>query len=202
MIKSPITTSTEYQGLPLLEFKNNMGYYNQVLDRINERIESSLNRTSQCLVVRLVVNFPVDINATSDNSCFQYFIEEYRRYLGGKLLHYLWVREQHYSHNQHYHVILFIDGNKIRYFRCPSKAEDLWSNAINKFHNINFTGTGLIHQCSAYLNNIPMNHGMLIQRGDVPIMHEVFRLCSYLAKVATKGDAPKGVRSYGSSQLN
>jgi hypothetical protein len=202
MIKTKITNCGNYNGLPLLPYNGpNSGYYDAILEKTDKRLNNSLFRTSKCLLVRLVVRYPSDMQAYNDNQCFQYFMEEYRRFLNDKLLHYVWVREQHSSHNPHYHLALFFDGNKMQYFSQPSQAIYFWKKAIAKVHNFEINGRGLIHICEANVNDIKMNHGMMIHRNNPAMKQEAFKLCSYLAKINTKGSAPKNVREYGSSLL-
>lgn len=200
MIKSKLINSGEYLGLPLLDNNGINGeFYEVILSKINGLLNDSLAQTSQCLVVRLDVRFPSTLNANSDNECFQYFIEEYVRSFGSALIRYIWVREQNTSHNQHYHIILFLDGNEVRYFKYPTQAVHLWSKALNNFYGREINATGLIQVCTGIYNGINMNHGIMIRRDDPAIQHEAFRICSYIAKTSTKGSAPRHVREFGSS---
>ena len=201
MIKSPIVTGSEFNGYPLLPYEGpNAGYYSGILKIIQDRMEDALARTSQVLIVRLVVKLPSVIQG-SDNSCFQYFIEEYRRAIGSKLIHYVWVREQHGSHNPHWHFLLYYDSNRLRFLKDLLQLNRFWQRALEKHYAFYGNARGLIHMCDAGINGIQMNHGVVVHRDNPAMIDEILKICSYLAKINTKGSAPKNVREYGSSQL-
>ena len=201
MIKSPIVTGSEFNGYPLLPYEGpNAGYYSGILKIIQDRMEDALARTSQVLIVRLVVKLPSIVNG-HDNSCFQYFIEEYRRAIGAKLLHYVWVREKHGSHNAHWHLLLDYDANKMRYLKNLLQLNRFWQMALEKHYAFYGNARGLIHMCDAGIGGIQMDHGVVVHRDNQAMIDEILKICSYLAKINTKGSAPKNVREYGSSQL-
>ena len=201
MIKSPTVTGSEFNGHPLLPYDGpNAGYYSGILKIIQDRMEDSLGRTSQVLIVRLVVKLPSVIQG-SDNSSFQYFIEEYRRAIRVKLIHYVWVREKHDSHNPHWHLLLYFDANEMRYLKNLSQLNRFWQRALEKYYAFYGNARRLIHTCGAGINGIQMNHGVVVHRDNPAMIDEILKICSYLAKINTKGSAPKNVREYGSSQL-
>lgn len=201
MIKSPTVTGSEFNGYPLLPYDGpNAGYYSGILKIIQDRMEDALARTSQVLVVRLVLKLPVVVSGT-DNSCFQYFIEEYRRAVGSKLIHYVWVREQHGSHNPHWHLLLYYDANEMRYLKDISQLNRFWQRALEKYYDFYGNVCGLIHMCDAGINGIQMNHGVVVHRDNQAMISEILKLCSYFCKKNSKGNAPKNVREYGCSQL-
>ena len=83
MIYSKVITDPQYQGLPLLNQQNysTPGYYTDILDAIYAQINHMVTTNSQVLMVRLVIKFPQEIQASPDNSCFQDFLESYVRHL-------------------------------------------------------------------------------------------------------------------------
>ncbi len=199
-----IVNGNLYNGYQLLDYDGvNPGFYQSILDKMIERLELMLNRHSKVLIVRLIVRYPFEVTSDSRNDCFQYFMEEFRRHLKleGFDPQYVWVREQDSSHNPHYHVLIFLNGNKIQYYKYPFKANEIWCNAIARHHGYDCPQKGLIEVCSAGYDGIPMNHGILLHRDNEMLKQEAYRICSYLAKVNTKGNTPKNVREFGTSVL-
>lgn len=193
-----------FEDFPLLPYDGpEFGYRESILRKIKERLEEALTLTSQCLAVRLVIRFPEDLVASPDNDCFQYFLEEYRRSLKDKLIHYVWVRERHSSHNHHYHLLLLFDGNLMRYFAYQYMPTNLWLRSIAIFYNIESANRGLIHQCSGdnYISGVKLNHGIMVHRDNHALTQAVYQICSYFAKVYSKGSSPKNIREFGVSYL-
>jgi len=133
-----------------------------------------------------------------DNSCFQYFIENYRRYLSrhGFDPYYLWVRERDQAAHHHYHCYLLLNGNNIRNVRNVSKADELWSAACGLPGIVK----GLIHICEFEVNGYIYNARM-IHRDDRACVAECFEIIAYLAKVTTKGSASRYIREFACSRL-
>ena len=180
------------------------GYITALLKAISDRIHDGLCRTSQILTVPLIVRYPQSIHATPDNRCFGYFIDEYRRRLNAdekRLIHYAWCVEQHLSDNPHYHLILILDGNIMRYFATPPfEANAIWGRALHCFYGYDGSSHGLIQVNEGGFDQIAMNHGYLIHRENNDLIQHVLEVCSYTAKVRTKLDAFR-VRSFGYSKL-
>lgn len=180
------------------------GYITVLLNAISDRIHDGLRVTSQILTVPLIVRYPQSIQATPDNRCFGYFIDEYRRCLNAdkkRLLHYVWCVEQHRSENPHYHLILILDGNIMRYFATPPfEANAIWGRALHSSYGYEGSVNGLIHVNEGGFDQIVMNHGYLIHRGDYDLIRHVLEVCSYVAKIRTKLDQFR-VRSFGYSKL-
>ena len=194
MRNSRITFKPEYKGLPLWNnYKVNTGFYTDILDRTLELLEHMISRHSQVLVIRLDVRFPLGYIWPDDNSLFQGFIENYRRRLSdwGYDAHLLWAREQKTSPNPHYHCFILLNGNKIRYFKNTSKADELWARALNLPLKI----PGLIQICP-----IDKYYSKIIHQNNSFEFAKIFKALSYLAKVATKLKTPKHTRMFGCSQ--
>lgn len=200
-----IITSADPQGYLLLNYNGpNAGYDRRILDQLSSRISEALMQHSQVLTVPLVIRFPKDLQTTGDNNCFQYFMEEYRRKLNSHEFspHYVWVTERKTSQNRHYHLILFLNGNKIRFFSIPPReANLLWEKALHNFYGYTGAVNGLIHVHDGRVNGIGVNHGYLLKRGDQEMLDLVLENYSYFAKVNTKGVTPFRVREFGSSQI-
>ena len=149
----------------------------------------------------MVIRFPEEVLSTPDNSCFQYFIEEYRRRLNNHGLgpHYVWVTEQNMSYNRHYHLIWFFNGNKIRYFQIPPREALLyWGLALKRFYNYDGGVDGLI-QVGEVEQHGYTRCGYVIHRDDWPLYRQVLKHYSYYAKVNTKGNTADRVREFGAS---
>ena len=187
----------EYQG-------PNPGYRKEILDRIKERFDISLANHSQVMTVSMVIRFPEGLQATPDNNCFQYFIEEYRRYFNkhGLSPHYVWVTEQNLSPNRHYHLIWFFNGNKIRYFQIPPRQALLyWGMALKRFYNYDGNINGLIQICEVRQNGYS-RYGYLVHRSDNELYKQILQHYSYYAKMNTKGTTPDRVREFGASNIS
>ena len=204
-MSSKIITSANPGNYNVLPYEGpQAGYITSLLDAVSDRIRDALNGTSQILTVPLIIRFPAAVRAVPDNRCFGYFIDEYRRTLNRnekRLLHYAWCVEQHLSENPHYHLFLIIDGNAMRYFALPPfEANAVWGRALRCFYGYDGSVNGLIHVNEGSFNNITMNHGQLIHRGDDDLIQHVLEVCSYIAKIRTKLDVHR-VRSFGYSKI-
>ena len=198
-------TSNNHYGYNVLPYDGpEAGYITALLNAISDRIYDGLRITSQILAVPLIIRYPQVIHATPDNRCFGYFIDEYRRNLNANrkcLLHYVWCVEQHCAENPHYHLILILDGNIMRYFATPPfEANAIWSRALRCFYRYDGPANGLIHVNEGGFDQIVMNHGYLIHRGDSDLIRHVLEVTSYTAKIRTKLDAFR-VRSFGYSKM-
>jgi len=195
------------ESYPVLQYDGpNAGYHEEILNVIWDRFHYQLQKHSQILMLNLVVRYPQNLNGIveSDNSPLQYFIEEFKRKLQNHGFDpaYIWVREQSASHMPpHWHVILILDANKIRYFDNLSECNHYWSLALQKYYNYYGDTTGLIHQCYANINSRVWNKGVVIHRDNKAVLGECLKICSYLAKINSKQNTPPGVRKFGASQI-
>lgn len=95
------------------------GIYPNIIEKIVEQLDICLDLHKRVLVVR----FDLSLDEYSgDNQTISTFINRQKQRMfktyGVKNIGHAWKREQETSKAQHYHVALFIDGNKIQY---PSK---------------------------------------------------------------------------------
>jgi len=101
-----------------------------------------------------------------------------------KQVGYLWVREQEKAKSQHYHFVLYLDGDKIQHPRILSKAlKDLWENGSNDDKTIGY-----------------VKNSFYDVRGIEELHRAVTRL-SYLAKERGKGYRPPQSKDFGRSRL-
>lgn len=191
-----IITGNSYRGYPLLPYDGpGAGYHQAIQDRIIDRFEFMLGQHSQVLWVHLIVRFPISVQAPEDNHCFQFFMEEYRRFLSRQGLgpHFVWVREKHDSHNPHYHLLLWLNGNAIRYYLSPEKADYFWHFILERTFGAPIPKHGLIEVAPSALGN----HGVLIASTDEPLKQTMIQYSSYFAKLNTKGRTEKRIREFG-----
>lgn len=200
MAYPPTISGSSYRGYPLLPYDGpDAGYHQVIQDRIIDRFEFMSGKCTQVLWVHLIVRFPTAVKASDDNGCFQFFMEEYRRFLvmQGFNPHFVWVREKHDSLNQHYHLILLLDGNAIRYYLSTEKADYFWNLILERTFGVFVPKHGLIELAPSNFGN----HGVLIPSTDESLKRTMIQYSSYLAKLNTKGDAGKGIREFGCSML-
>jgi hypothetical protein len=103
----------------LINSSETKGVYSHMIKQLVEQLDICLALHKRVLVVR--VDLSLD-KYSGDNHTISTFINRQKQRMfktyGVKRIGHAWKREQETSKAQHYHVALFIDGNKIRY---PSK---------------------------------------------------------------------------------
>ena len=207
MIRSKIVSLEEGVGYAYENGNEYQGgkYYNDILQKIIERLDAALSVHSQVLQVMLTVRFPSSIQPSDDNSCFQYFVEVYRRSLmsQGYDPSYVWTRERTpVADRHHYHLVLFLDGNKVRYMADLREANRYWQHALEIGYGYRGSADGLIHLHNAAFNGVNMNNGICLHRNNHALRDECIRRAAYIAKTYSKApDSPYRTRSYGCSQL-
>lgn len=172
-----------------------------IQERIEDLLFEGLDRHAKVLIVCFNVQFPADFDSPDDNSYFGSFIKEFSRYLRrfryyGKKHYrkqsldplYIWSREQHCSHNQHYHVTICMDGTVITKMPTLRKANEIWNRLLGKEIN----SRGLIHYANA--------PGSLLHRSDHIGIERTLNALYYLAKDYSKFSTP-GSRMWNSSRI-
>ncbi len=191
-----------YEGYRLYEgYKASEGFSKELLDIIIDMLEKYLQKHSQCLMVLMQFTFPVELDVEGiDNSCFQSFIEAYKRHLESRGLdpEYLWVREVgETSERCHYHLMLLLNGNKIRYFNDPIMVKKYWRNSLQTTFNYNGQAAPM------HLHILPtLRRGMAIKRGDHSNFEQAISVASYLAKIRTKIPIGRNIKAYSTSQYS
>jgi hypothetical protein len=154
-------------------------------------------RHSKSLFIRFDVRFPYQIHTDGKNNEIQKlmkFITQRYSYLGYDPA-YIWAREQHNSHNQHYHCVLLLDGQKVyKYKQIFSYIEDKWASITHIFDK------GLIERC---LNNPRYANGVNIRRCDegfIDDLSSATHWALYLAKEFSKHCDISRVRCFGMSR--
>jgi hypothetical protein len=160
------------------------GIYKKILLSFIEQLDTAIQIHGRVLVLRsdFHMNF-----YTSDNKIFSNYIKNIKQYLkrhyGITNIGYQWVREQEKAKKQHYHLVLMLDGNKIRH---PSK--------LNKIMKSKWLPRGHMH--------IPENCFYLIDKDNIEKQRpEAIYRASYMAKSRGKQYRPKQTKDYSGSRL-
>ena len=204
MNSAMIVNSDAPHGYPLLPYEGpEAGYRVDILERIQDRLDQSLERHSQVLAVMMAIRFPQSLIAEPNNNCFQYFIEEYRRILNAHSYdpHYVWVAEKDEAANQHYHLLLLLNGNRIRFFQMPpTEASAVWGRALNRFYGYNGSVDGLIH-VGKVMQHEHLRRSYLILRNDFDTQDDMMEHFSYFAKMHSKACFTNKTRVFGASLM-
>lgn len=104
-----------HQDEPLqIQFNEVMGVYCEILTKIIKQLYLTIKIHKRVLVLR----FDLHLNYyTQDNKLLSTFMNKIKqdisRKYGIKNIGSIWVRELEMAKTQHYHLALFLDGNKI-----------------------------------------------------------------------------------------
>ena len=162
------------------------GVYPNIIEKIVEQLDICLAVHKRVLVVR----FDLSLDEYSgDNQTISTFINRQKQRMfktyGVKNIGHAWKREQETSKAQHYHVALFIDGNKIQH---PSK---LLRQIKAKWFKHGRCWTP--NDCFYYLDKSKSNFKQT--RGEA-----IYRL-SYLGKTRGTGYKDVQAKNYSVSRL-
>lgn len=184
------TTCAEVVTLDGVELRINNGNgeylcYLEILKAISAQLHGMLSYHSKVLVLRMDLHLD---RFTTDNRELSRFIDKIKRHLSehykAKRLGYIWVREHEKAKQQHYHLALMIDANKIQH---PGKLinwiEQRWEN---RNHPKPYT---------------PEHCFYIVQRGNQTVLLNTFERLSYLAKTRGKGYRDNAVNDYSSSRI-
>lgn len=160
------------------------GIYKEIITSLIEQLDASIYIHKRILCVRL--DFHVNYH-TSNNIRFSNFLKQLKQWIsrnyGIKQIGHQWVREQEKSKKQHYHLVLFLDGNKIQ---NPKK--------INEIIREMWLPRGSMYvpeNCYIYIDkhNISTSRPKAIYRS------------SYMAKIRGKSYRDSQTKDYSSSRL-
>ena len=98
------------------------GWMPKLMKALGERFCDALEQHSQILVVRFDLHVP---QYTLDNAQISEFISKLNYWIKGYYkaineVRYVWVREHEKAKQQHYHVVLLLNGLKGRLFKKPA----------------------------------------------------------------------------------
>jgi hypothetical protein len=174
-----------------------------ILERIHKLFGHAISTHGRVLFVRFDLTFPENLDYPGDNTVLQRFLDSIQHHCGraGMASHYLWVREHNASRpNHHYHLVFLLGGDIPKSFRpILRQAEKHWALALGTD-----SASGLVDYCDRPTREFPLGNGIVLDRAcsDYPgMVRYCYHWASYLAKTATKGIRPMGVREFGSSRL-
>ncbi len=145
-------------------------------------LDHALQKHNKVFVQRVDVRLPLELQQKGIIRFNKRFIEKERN--AGYDPDYIIVRELSRNKKIHYHMALFLDGNKtMRTYEHFQNAETVLQNVIGKGNNIK----GLIDRCDRGHRNGIMIHRNNPNQDD---LKEIQRQLSYLAKEEQK----KGVK--------
>ena len=159
--------------------------YCAILDKGIEQLIRMLNRHSKVLAIRLDVHVPEHTKLNTNIGLFMDYLKRFiLRTYSSKDVGFIWVREIEKAKKQHYHLCVYVDGNKIRTsYKIVEWAEE----------HLNSRGMTLYR---------PDNTFMMVLRNDKQSIDDAVYRMSYLAKVRGKGYVDKYVKNYSSSRLS
>lgn len=171
-----------YAGVSYPILAKPSGCYTDILRSIIEQMLAMRALYGRVLLVALELHHS---QFGEKNEMVSAFIKSTRAHVQSRYqtphLGFVWVREAEKAKGQHYHLILMVDGDKVR---NPLGANGL-SNALKDIWQ---RKGGTIHHSGYHFID------------DDQSFNEAFEHASYLAKARGKGYRADGVRDFGASQ--
>lgn len=205
----------EYEGLPILTNKaKQQGCYEDLLSILKSQFDDAIENQTRTYVIRYDVRFPDGHHNHADNQLISEFNADYMKALKrkGYKPRYFMTREQSREKHQHHHGVLLLEGKKIDNIVTPlSIAERIWHNKLDlpapttKYFQPGATEGHLIDACIRDRQGNSVPNGIMIRNDDPEHetkLKECFRRASYLCKINTKGNTPKGQREVFASRVN
>lgn len=174
----------QFEGKHYAILQGKQGVFSKIMHRLNEELSASLHLWGRVFALRFDLHH-TDIYRENNSWVSQFFKNLKRRLereYGMAAIGYLWVREQEKAKAQHYHVVIFLDGNKIRHSsKINTIIRDTWIS-INSINHV----------------AIPEKPFYFVDNEEM--LADTMQRISYLAKVRGKGYRSKQVKDfYGSS---
>ena len=159
--------------------------YCDILDKGINQLNMMLKQHCKVLAIRLDVHMPKHTKLNTNIGLFIDYLKRYiQRKYSSKDIGFIWVREIEKAKKQHYHLCVYVDGNKIRTsYKIVEWAEEY----------LNSRGMTLYRPDNTFM--------MVLRKNKQTIDNAVYRM-SYLAKVRGKGYVDKYVKNYSSSRLS
>ena len=161
------------------------GCYQEVLVALKREMDAMLSHYSRVLFVRLDIR---QREYCGDNAPMSDFCRKLKKHVSRHYktvrIGYLWVRELENAKQQHYHLVLMLDGHKVRHpSRLIRRVEDIaegwdWPRPYT-----------------------PKNCYYFLERGDEEVYRDAFYRGSYLAKERGKGHKANTANNYGRSAV-
>ena len=177
-----------YKGHPInTDINKGYGCDTRILDANKRTIDGSLADSSKVLAIRYDVRFPATMEIDgSSNEIFTDAQADFCKHLSRQGLKpkYVAVRERGDSKTPHYHVALFLDGQKTQSaYNHVKKADEILARKLGLDPN---RSHGLVYACDVKREGEGKTDGYMLTRNGQDEYQKVFYRCSYLAKVATK----------------
>jgi hypothetical protein len=161
------------------------GLYAEILKPIIEQFEIGLEKWRRVFVLRFDLHTHVYTNDNARITAFRKRLNQrLKRYYGFKEIGSCWVREQERAKSQHYHFVLFLDGNLIRH---SSKINEMIRAAWDD-------GTG-----TYTMPHIKHPFHFVDREG---IVQDAMYRVSYLAKPRGKGYRPPQTKDFQCSRMS
>jgi len=161
-----------------------LGIYKQVLLRFISQLDLAYLIHKRLLVYRFDLHLN---NPTNDNKIVSRFLnrakQRLKRNYGLNKIGYLWVREKDSVKNQHYHLVLLLDGDKIKH---PSKL----TKTLRK-----------MWKPIGHMPIVPNPYYFMDKHNHKNTRKDVIERVSYLAKIRGKGYRSPQVKDYQTSRL-
>lgn len=177
----------------------------KILKKIKEQFDYAEQTKSKIWFMRYDVRFQGEERERSDNQLFSEFQSKFIKNLTRQQLkpQYVAVREQSREKHQHYHVVLWLDGQKTQSIHNHIQtAERLWDRTLALPERPN--GYGLVDDCTKSRAGQKQVNGVMLRKDDPDYeskKDDCFRRASYLAKVNTKADDLNGSREIMTSRI-
>ena len=160
------------------------GLYVEVLSAMIDQFEIARTKWKRVFVLRFDLHTHIN---TKDNKVMTAFrkrlSQKLKREYGFKEIGYCWVREQERAKTQHYHWVLFLDGDLIRHSkRINEMVKQAWENP---------TGN----------NHVPVIKRPFYFVDSEELEQDAIYRVSYLAKTRGKGYRDKQVKDYQCSRM-
>lgn len=152
----------------------------KIMGKVFEAV-NKVSTMSRFLAIRYDFHLPV---YSPDNLVVSAFHELLFKELNNSyprsFISYIWVREEGEEKKQHYHYLLMMDGNYVRYPSNVNKiVKHCWESATN----------GTVH--------FPANAYYFVTKNDIEKYTELMFRISYFGKKRTKETIAKGIRRVG-----
>ena len=178
----------------------------KILKKIKEQFDYAEKTKRKIWFMRYDVRFQGEEGGgRSDNHLFSEFQSKFIKNLTRQQLkpQYVAVREQSREKHQHYHVALWLDGQKTQSVHNHIQtAERLWNRSLELPERAN--GYGLVDDCTRSRAGKKQVNGVMLRKDDPNYeskKDDCFRRASYLAKVNTKADDLNGSREIMTSRI-
>jgi len=174
----------KYNGEILTIQQGKQGTYIEMLNKIIEQLDLSLQIHKRILVHRFDLHVNYYEGTNKRISKFMNRLNQWmRRNYGIKNIGYIWVREREKSKEQHYHLALYLDGNKIQHpKKLNAQIKEMWAP-------------------HGYMPTISKPYYYIDKNNHKERRLEAIYRVSYLAKVRGKGYRDEQAKDYQTSRL-